>query len=1646
MAGDLVGEAWVAIHARDGGMSREIDDITKKAGERTGRRLEEHLDAETRKRFEGDRSLIARVLSQDDPANVDRAFKRWGSRSNIKKAMEDAILDGTEDWDVFEAMVNDLDKALTRIDTRHLERSNRDIRSMRVELEKLNHERMRKIDDATLKAFQDEDWKSWMRNVREGEDANEQLAQSIIRLSNRYRDLRRDQILPLTESLKEYQRVQRDGAGAKAQEKLIRDWNEALRLDKAYEESRRRNLKTMTRDWTEALAMDEVFEANRRWGEFGATVRKARDELDRKRIGSLGDALAHNDMTRYTRNFNDMGEAVRQFNQDLTHLEQSNKIIGEDSRRLNRMMDDYRKSLDDAGRETLDFHSIIQRSSRASRDAIDRDLARALSTDDWTHLNKEMGDSYRIGGRVRDRIIELSRAGRINAEDVGRMNDSYRDWRREGRKTFVVLDAFPDVMGRAFGRGSRNNFLNFFGSLLRNFMRLGTETIKLGARIGNAVHEIIENFRFLRETGMGVIPALVRSFAPLAAAIVPTLAALAAGGAFLSKFLPFLASTVSMLTGVLTAWVGVLVNAVLGALVALAPVLVAVGGGFVALAVAAGRWYTEMKRRKDEGEALTSDMQAAERAVGVLTEALDRFTDRVMPQAIRGFVMLSDAAAGFMDAIGPGVEEGLERFFNILGGKSLEPALAAWRDSLPKIFSDFTAGLGAMTSGLIKFFVPVLPYAERLADSFYNMMMRFSAWTSSVEGQNTIAVWIDRAFTAAQALWEILGSLWGILGSIFSMGQDHAGGSWIEGLAASLDSFNERLKDEEGRKGFVQWFQDAKEFGDELWEILKDIGSFFRELDTEQARDDVMAFFGAIESLTDNLSDLAEIMDDTSRALSAFFGGEWVHEMEKTGDIGADLGAALGITPEGAKELGETWSEDFSRAMVRKMFGDEVMQFSDDVDKRVQSWMRDIFKVEGETYDEIATEIWDGLVDSIENPKFRDWSGENTAVKDFAKSIFKVEGSTWGEIAGNIWDGFTDSIKNPQFRGASLGGDGGGAKGLVKSLFKVEGETWREITTDMATGLMGAISDLGAEARKPNPTTQAIFRAVFNVEGETWSEITSNMWTGFKDSFLAGYTSWYGENQDTQDLVKRIFNVEGSTWSEILENMGDGFMSSLKSGITSWLAPREETKAFIKDTFSVEGETWGEIMSDLWEGFKSEFSSAVNSWLGENETTKAFFRDLFKVDGETWGEIAGELRDGLVESFWDELENSTLSEIVKTFLKDVFNVDGETWSEIGSNIVSGLGEGISEGFAAAGEWISEQVDKWIVQPVRDFLGIESPSTLFMEIGRNVVLGLIAGVGEAWGLLTETIAVKLEEWRVQFETWFTGLPGQVGAWLVGLGASLYLALSTAWQSASTWMSEKWAELQVWFTSIPGAVVTWLATLGTNMLHNFTVAKGMLQVWFDARRAEMMTWFTNLPMNIVGWLVGLGAGIMLNFVIAKNRLSIWLDERWADLKAWFTGLPGSITTWLGDLASSFLSPFSNAYTFVNSKLSETWTMVKGWVSLIKSAVAGVSTESGDVSRLQQAANLARAFIPGIPRFAAGGMVNSATVGLIGEAGREAVIPLDRPLSQIDPSVRDMAAALRGGRGAHFEAGSIILQYAGQDPMRAAESFLDGLVESL
>jgi phage-related protein len=104
-----------------------------------------------------------------------------------------------------------------------------------------------------------------------------------------------------------------------------------------------------------------------------------------------------------------------------------------------------------------------------------------------------------------------------------------------------------------------------------------------------------------------------------------------------------------------------------------------------------------------------------------------------------------------------------------------------------------------------------------------------------------------------------------------------------------------------------------------------------------------------------------------------------------------------------------------------------------------------------------------------------------------------------------------------------------------------------------------------------------------------------------------------------------------------------------------------------------------------------------------------------------------------------------------------------------------------------------------------------------------------------------------------------------------------------------------------------------------------------------------------------------------------------------------------------------------------------------------------------------------LPAIPNFAGfgpptatGGLFNRPETRLIGEAGPEAVVPLNRPLSQVDPAVRALSAFAQGkaqmpggggdSRTVNIEAGAIAIQSNASDSEIVASKVLDKIIDDV
>lgn len=185
----------------------------------------------------------------------------------------------------------------------------------------------------------------------------------------------------------------------------------------------------------------------------------------------------------------------------------------------------------------------------------------------------------------------------------------------------------------------------------------------------------------------------------------------------------------------------------------------------------------------------------------------------------------------------------------------------------------------------------------------------------------------------------------------------------------------------------------------------------------------------------------------------------------------------------------------------------------------------------------------------------------------------------------------------------------------------------------------------------------------------------------------------------------------------------------------------------------------------------------------------------------------------------------------------------------------------------------------------------------------------------------------------------------------------------------------------------------------------------------------------------------------------------------------GVVNGITDLLIPVVKTITSVLSDLITFITDVFVGNWS--GAWAAVVKiftDSFGGLKAiAAGAINGVVDAINgitgginvitakVGIAAIGKIPHvaFAAGGIVNTRTFAEIGEAGSEAVVPLTRPLSQVNPEVRDLAAFARGqgpttdagGNVIHnWEAGAVTVVTPAEDPEIVAETVVDNIIAGL
>ena len=229
-------------------------------------------------------------------------------------------------------------------------------------------------------------------------------------------------------------------------------------------------------------------------------------------------------------------------------------------------------------------------------------------------------------------------------------------------------------------------------------------------------------------------------------------------------------------------------------------------------------------------------------------------------------------------------------------------------------------------------------------------------------------------------------------------------------------------------------------------------------------------------------------------------------------------------------------------------------------------------------------------------------------------------------------------------------------------------------------------------------------------------------------------------------------------------------------------------------------------------------------------------------------------------------------------------------------------------------------------------------------------------------------------------WFKGIVDSIkkafdgiGEWFKNLFTKAWEGIKSAWRGVKDWFRSLWEGIK----SIWQVVKDWFKTLFSNAWDGIKSAWSGVKSWFS----DLWNGIKSIYSVVSGWFSSIFTNAYNGIRNAFSGITGFFSGIWNDIKNIFSNVGTAI-------ASGIRGAVSGA---VNAVLSTAANIINGFISSINFAIRIINRIPGvNISRIREL---------NIPAMAQGGVVDSATLAMIGENGKEAVVPLENNLEWLN-----------------------------------------------
>jgi TP901 family phage tail tape measure protein len=248
--------------------------------------------------------------------------------------------------------------------------------------------------------------------------------------------------------------------------------------------------------------------------------------------------------------------------------------------------------------------------------------------------------------------------------------------------------------------------------------------------------------------------------------------------------------------------------------------------------------------------------------------------------------------------------------------------------------------------------------------------------------------------------------------------------------------------------------------------------------------------------------------------------------------------------------------------------------------------------------------------------------------------------------------------------------------------------------------------------------------AVARIAHAVWDPVIS-----WLRGLLKGFQDWYKLHAEQ---LHRIWEYVTNAWKFLTEQFGKWVMPYI---MAVWNFLSSYTRQAWNVIWTIIRGTWVILKNLLQAGFVWLKVAWNILWATVGATVRVAWSLIYNILAIAWHVISGafsvflDLITGHWRTAWEDIKRMVGSIWVN--IKSMFG----TWSRealgllktVGSNLLEGLKNGSLAAMKNIGSWLWNNIAKPIIDKVKDFFGISSPSKVFAEMGGHLISGFIMGL-------------------------------------------------------------------------------------------------------------------------------------------------------------------------------------------------------------------------------------------------------------------------------------------------------------------------------